>query len=48
MGLQIEMVRQTQDPMPVEGLVVDQSPLPGSGSSPVQHADGAGVASGPA
>jgi hypothetical protein len=28
-GLRIEVVRLTKDPMPVEGLVVDQSPLPG-------------------
>ena len=28
-GLHVEVVRLTQDPMPVEGLVVDQSPLPG-------------------
>jgi hypothetical protein len=29
-GLHIEVVQQVQDPMPVAGLVVDQSPLPGS------------------
>lgn len=28
-GLHAEVVRLVQDPMPVEGLVVDQSPLPG-------------------
>jgi hypothetical protein len=28
-GLHVEVVRLVQDPMPVEGLVVDQSPLPG-------------------
>jgi hypothetical protein len=27
-GLHVEVVRLTQNPMPVEGLVVDQSPLP--------------------
>ena len=30
LGLQVEMVRLTEHPMPVEGLVVDQSPLPGA------------------
>jgi len=30
LGLHLEMVRLTEHPMPVEGLVVDQSPLPGS------------------
>ena len=30
LGLHLEMVRLTEQPMPVEGLVVDQSPLPGS------------------
>lgn len=29
-GLRIEVVRLTGDPMPVEGLVVDQSPPPGA------------------
>lgn len=28
-GLHVEVVQLVQDPMPVEGLVVDQSPLPG-------------------
>lgn len=28
-GLHVEVVRLTPNPMPVEGLVVDQSPLPG-------------------
>ena len=28
-GLHVEVVRLVQDPMPVEGLVVDQSPSPG-------------------
>ena len=28
LGLRIEVVALTQDPMPVEGLVVDQSPAP--------------------
>jgi hypothetical protein len=28
-GLRLEVVRLTDDPMPVEGLVVDQRPLPG-------------------
>jgi hypothetical protein len=28
-GLRLEVVRLTADPMPVEGLVVDQRPLPG-------------------
>ena len=28
-GLHVEVVRLVQDPMPVEGLVVDQSPQPG-------------------
>ena len=28
-GLHVEVVRLVQDPMPVQGLVVDQSPLPG-------------------
>jgi PASTA domain len=31
-GLRIEVVRLTQDPMPVEGLIVDQSPPPGARS----------------
>lgn len=30
LGLHVEVVRLTRDPMPVEGLVVDQSPLPGA------------------
>jgi len=30
LGLHVEMVRLTKHPMPVEGLVVDQSPLPGT------------------
>lgn len=30
LGLHVEMVQLTENPMPVEGLVVDQSPLPGS------------------
>ena len=30
LGLRVEMVRLTKHPMPVEGLVVDQSPLPGA------------------
>jgi hypothetical protein len=30
LGLHVEVVRLVQDPMPVEGLVVDQSPPPGS------------------
>jgi hypothetical protein len=30
LGLNVEMVRLTEHPMPVEGLVVDQSPLPGT------------------
>lgn len=30
LGLNLEMVRLTEHPMPVEGLVVDQSPLPGT------------------
>ena len=30
LGLHMEMIRLTEDPMPVEGLVVDQSPLPGA------------------
>jgi hypothetical protein len=30
LGLQVEMVQLTENPMPVEGLVVDQSPPPGS------------------
>jgi beta-lactam-binding protein with PASTA domain len=29
-GLRVEVVQLTADPMPVEGLVVDQSPQPGS------------------
>jgi hypothetical protein len=29
-GLRADLVRLTQDPMPVEGLVVDQSPPPGA------------------
>lgn len=29
-GLRLEVVRLTADPMPVEGLVVDQRPLPGA------------------
>jgi hypothetical protein len=29
-GLRIEVVRLTRDPMPVEGLIVDQSPSPGA------------------
>jgi hypothetical protein len=29
-GLRMELVRLTEDPMPVEGLVVDQSPRPGT------------------
>jgi PASTA domain len=29
-GLHMELVRLTDDPMPVEGLVVDQSPRPGT------------------
>lgn len=28
-GLRVEMVRLTEDPMPVEGLVVGQVPRPG-------------------
>lgn len=31
-GLRIEVVRLTRDPMPVEGLIVDQSPPPGARS----------------
>jgi hypothetical protein len=30
LGLHVEMVQLTEHPMPVEGLVVDQSPLPGT------------------
>ena len=30
LGLHVAMVRLTEHPMPVEGLVVDQSPLPGT------------------
>jgi beta-lactam-binding protein with PASTA domain len=30
LGLHLEMVRITPHPMPVEGLVVDQSPRPGT------------------
>jgi curved DNA-binding protein CbpA len=30
LGFQVEMVQLTEHPMPVEGLVVDQSPLPGT------------------
>jgi PASTA domain len=30
LGLHVEMVKLTAQPMPVEGLVVDQSPAPGS------------------
>lgn len=30
LGLHLEMVRLTAQPMPVEGLVVDQSPPPGT------------------
>jgi hypothetical protein len=30
LGLHVEMVQLTEHPMPVEGLVVDQSPLPGA------------------
>ena len=30
LGLHVEMVQLTKHPMPVEGLVVDQSPLPGA------------------
>jgi hypothetical protein len=30
LGLHVEMVKLTEHPMPVEGLVVDQSPLPGA------------------
>jgi PASTA domain len=30
LGLHMDMIRLTEDPMPVEGLVVDQSPLPGA------------------
>jgi hypothetical protein len=30
LGLHVEMVKLTAEPMPVEGLVVDQSPAPGS------------------
>jgi hypothetical protein len=30
LGFHLEMVRLTEHPMPVEGLVVDQSPLPGA------------------
>jgi hypothetical protein len=29
-GLHIQMIRLTEDPMPVEGLIVDQSPAPGA------------------
>jgi hypothetical protein len=28
-GVRVRAVRLTEDPMPVEGLVVDQSPAPG-------------------
>jgi len=30
LGLHVEIVRLTADPMPVEGLVVGQSPPPGT------------------
>jgi hypothetical protein len=30
LGLHMEMIRLTEHPMPVEGLVVDHSPLPGA------------------
>jgi PASTA domain len=30
LGLHMDLIRLTEDPMPVEGLVVDQSPLPGA------------------
>src|SRR5262249_47560140 len=30
LGLHVDMVQLTEHPMPVEGLVVDQSPLPGA------------------
>ena len=43
-GLRLETVQLTAHPMPVEGLIVDQSPPAWHQGPPVRHLDRAGVA----